>query len=193
MLKIGITGGIGTGKSTVCRVFNVLGIPTFDADREAKALYDTNPFLKKEVIARFGEQLYHNGIFQRQELAKIVFNDAQALADLNALVHPLVIEQGDEWFVNQQTPYAIKEAALLIESGGYKKLDKLILVQASLEERIERIRKRDNKSEEEIMKRVEKQMLEEEKVQYADYIIRNDKNDFLINQVLDIHSKISSL
>ncbi len=193
MLKIGITGGIGTGKSTVCKVFNVLGIPTFDADREAKSLYDTNAWLKEQVIDRFGGHIYVDGQFQKQEMAKIVFNNQQALRDLNAMVHPLVIQQGEEWFANQQTPYAIKEAALLIESGGDKKMDGLILVQAPIEERISRIKSRDQKSEEEIKKRMDKQMSEGEKVQYADYIIQNGPKDFLIDQVLKIHSKVISL
>lgn len=190
MLKVGITGGIGTGKSTVCRVFNVLGIPTFDADIEAKALYDSNVELQTKVIDRYGEHLYLNGVFQKQELAKIVFNDAQALKDLNAMVHPLVIAQSVEWFNNQSTAYAIKEAALLIESGGHNTVDKLILVQAPLDERLERVQTRDKLSKNEVLKRIKRQMAEDEKALYADYIIKNGDQDSLINQVLEIHSKL---
>ena len=102
MLKIGITGGMGTGKSTVCKVFKVLGIATYDADFEAKALYTTNEELKRKVTNRFGEDLYKDGVFQKKVLADIVFNDSEALADLNALVHPIVIEEGERWFENQK-------------------------------------------------------------------------------------------
>lgn len=190
MLKVGITGGMGTGKSTVCKIFNVLGIPTFDADREAKELYSTDEILKQKVLSRFGADIYLGGVFQKHVLANYVFNDEKALADLNALVHPLVIAQGEEWFGKQTAPYAIKEAALLIESGGYNNLDKLILVKTSMEERLERLEKRDGVGRDELKKRIEKQMPEDEKEAYADYIIDNDSNDKIIDQVLHIHSQI---
>lgn len=193
MLKVGITGGIGTGKSTVCRIFNVLGIPTYDADKEAKELYNTNPDLKKWVKSRFGEALFENGVFQKSKLAEIVFNDAKALKELNEKVHPIVIAAGTAWFDKQNTNYAIKEAALLIESGGYRTLDKLILVKTPLQERIHRLKKRDKSTEQQIMNRINKQMPEAEKEQYADFVINNDSTDFLIDQVLKIHKKITTL
>ncbi len=193
MLKVGITGGMGTGKSTVCRIFSVLGIPTFDADKEAKELYNINAILKTQVIERFGQSVYENDIFQKQKMAQIVFNDVAALKDLNTIVHPLVISQGEDWFKNQTSHYAIKEAALLIESGGYKTMDKIIVVQTSLENRLGRLKKRDNRTEEEIKKRIEKQMPEEEKETYADFIIRNNNEDKLIEQVLEVHNKLLAL
>lgn len=193
MLKVGITGGMGTGKSTVCKVFQTLGIATYDADQEAKALYTTHSELKQKVSERFGETLYVNGVFQKSVLAQIVFHDAEALQDLNALVHPIVLEASEAWFQNQKGAYAIKEAALLIESGGYKKMDQLILVKASLEERIERIKKRDQATEQQIMDRINKQMPEAEKASYANFVIQNGSQDALINQVLEIHNKMIAL
>lgn len=193
MLKIGITGGIGTGKSTVCRIFNVLGMPTYDADQEAKELYNSNPALKAWVKSRFGEALYEKDVFQKSKLAEIVFNNAQALKELNKKVHPIIIAAGNNWFAEQQKDYAIKEAALLIESGGYKELDKLILVKTPLVERIKRIKKRDNSTEDQITNRINKQMPEDEKEAFADFVINNDSNDLLIDQVLVIHEKIKAL
>ncbi len=193
MLKVGITGGIGTGKSTVCKIFATLGIPTYDADKQAKELYDTNDLLRQKVIDRFGEGVYENGVFQRQKMAAIVFADADALQDLNAMVHPLILAQGEKWFAQQKTPYAIKEAALLIESGGHKKLDKLIVVQTSLPERIARLKNRDNTTQAAIMNRIEKQLPEDEKATYADYIIHSNAHDFLIEQVLHIHTQLLQL
>jgi len=193
MQKIGITGGIGTGKSTVCKIFATLGIPTFDADKEAKALYDSDEELKADIMNRFGKAIYKNGRFQKQELAKIVFNNQNDLQDLNALVHPKIIAQGENWFFQQKTPYAIKEAALLIESGGYKNLDKIIVVKAPLNQRIARVKKRDGLSQKEIEKRIDRQWPETKKESFADYIINNGNSDFLIPQVLEIHKKIKAL
>jgi dephospho-CoA kinase len=193
MQKIGITGGIGTGKSTVCKIFTSLGIPTFDADKEAKALYDKDEELKADIISRFGDSIYKNGKFQKSQLAKIVFNNETALKDLNELVHPKVIAQGEVWFALQKAPYAIKEAALLIESGGYKKLDKLIVVKAPLAQRIARVKNRDGLSQNEIEKRINRQWPESKKESFADYKIKNGEDDFLIPQVLEIHEKIIAL
>lgn len=193
MLKVGITGGIGTGKSTVCKIFNSLGIPTYDADHEAKELYTTHDELKNWVQNRFGEALYEQGVFQKSKLAEIVFNDKQALQELNEKVHPIIIAEGEKWFEHQKTDYAIKEAALLIESGGYKKLDQLILVKTNLPERIERLKKRDSSTEEQILNRINKQMPEIEKEQFADFIITNNDGDFLIEQVLTIHKKLKAI
>jgi dephospho-CoA kinase len=193
MLKVGITGGIGTGKSTVCMIFNALRVPTFNADIKAKELYNTNAELRSNIKNRFGESMYEAGLFQKNRLAEIVFNDAEALKDLNSIVHPLVLQQSENWFSSQNTQYAIKEAALLIESGSYKKMDKIILVQASKEVRIERILRRDNTTHEEVEKRMQKQLPEKEKEKFADYLIQNNADDFLIEQVMDIHKKILTL
>jgi dephospho-CoA kinase len=193
MLKVGITGGIGTGKSTVCMIFNALRVPTFNADIKAKELYNTNAELRSNIKNRFGESMYEAGLFQKNRLAEIVFNDAEALKDLNSIVHPLVLQQSENWFSSQNTQYAIKEAALLIESGSYKKMDKIILVQASKEVRIERILRRDNTTHEEVEKRMQKQLPEKEKEKFADYLIQNNADDFLIEQVMDIHKKILAL
>ena len=193
MQKIGITGGIGTGKSTVCKIFATLSIPTFDADKEAKALYDSDEELKADIMNRFGQAIYKKGRFQKQELAKIVFNNQNDLQDLNALVHPKIIAQGENWFFQQKTPYAIKEAALLLESGGYKNLDKIIVVKAPLNQRIARVKKRDGLSQKEIEKRIDRQWPETKKENFADYIINNGNSDFLIPQVLEIHKKIKAL
>lgn len=193
MLRVGITGGIGTGKSTVCNIFKCLRIPTFDADREAKKLYDTNKQVKEKVLERFGNSLYQQGVFQPKQLAAIVFQDTNALRDLNDIIHPVVIQESDRWFDAQTSPYAVKEAALLIESGGHTHLDKIILVQAPLEERVQRIILRDNTDAAAVKKRIDKQMPEAEKVAFADFIIHNGQDDFLIEQVKAIHQKILSL
>lgn len=191
MLKIGITGGIGTGKSTVCKIFKALEIPVFDADKEAKLLYN-EMHVKSFITNTFGHFIYDEHGFQKDKLAEIVFRDAGKLKLLNTFLHPLVFEQSEKWFTQQKTPYALKEAAILIESGAYKKVDQVILVQAPLQCRIDRIASRDGMHVEEIKQRIDRQLDEKEKEAYADYIIHNSPTDLLIPQVLTIHAKILS-
>lgn len=193
MIKIGITGGIGTGKSTVCSIFKCLGIPVFDADNEAKMLYTEDESLKQCIINEFGEGVYPNNIFDRKALAEIVFNSEEKIKRLNSFIHPMVLTRFEKWCQKQNSPYVIKEAALLIEAGSHHDLDKLILVISPIETRIQRVIKRDHSNRVEIMKRINKQMPEEEKKKYCDYQIQNDDENLLIPQVEKIHALILKL
>jgi dephospho-CoA kinase len=192
LLQVGITGGIGSGKSTVCRIFSILGIPVYDADTRAKWLYVHNLDLKDEIIQAFGAEAYTvAGQVNRSYLANRVFNNTQSVALLNKLVHPRVGADYQVW-VKQQTdaPYVIKEAALLFESGSFQSLDKIITVFTPLPLRIQRISQRDKqRSVEEIQAIITKQMSEEEKIKRADYILYNDEQQLLTLRVLQLHQK----
>jgi dephospho-CoA kinase len=191
-LKIGITGGIGSGKTTVCKIFETLGIPVYYADERAKSLMTNDLELIKNIKILFGATAYENGILNRSHIAQIAFSDPQKLGQLNALVHPAVLRDGEIWQEAQgNVPYTLKEAALLFESGSYKQLDKIIVVTAPLEERIERVMQRDQVFREEVEVRIAKQMSEEEKIKRADFIIKNDNAHPLIPQVLAIHKELS--
>jgi dephospho-CoA kinase len=190
MLKVGITGGIGSGKTTVCKIFQTLGIPIYYADDEAKKLYDTDAEMKQEIIAHFGEGVYKNNYFDKDALREIVFNDIEKLKLLNSIVHPRVKKQADEWMQKQTAPYAIKEAALMIESASNLSLDKLILVSCPLDKRIVRVIKRDHTSQDEAMNRATKQTTDEEKRKFCDYEIINDDEHLVIPQVLKLHEEL---
>lgn len=192
-LKIGITGGIGSGKSVVCRIFSVLGIPVFDADTEAKRLMTDDTTLVDAIQAEFGEKAYlPDGSLDRAYIAIQVFNDEERLKKLNALVHPVVIRAGEEWARKQEAPYTIKEAALLFESGSFKLNQYTILVSAPASLRIERVMKRDGITPEQVEARMEKQWPEEKKRQLADFIIVNDGVQALIPQVLELDKRFRS-
>lgn len=191
MLSIGITGGIGSGKSVVCNIFKVLGIPVYDADTEAKNLYDTDEDLKQQIVDNFGVDMYDAGKFNRKKMADIVFHSPEKLSLLNSLVHPRVITHANTWFQKQNAAYAIKEAALLIESNSYKNCDKIILVTCPLETRIARIMKRDGTTYDEVMNRINNQLTDEERKKYCDFEIYNDEQHLLIPQVLKLHEMFS--
>lgn len=186
LLKIGITGGIGSGKSTVCAIFQILGIPVFNADIEARKLYD-EPRVKEAIILAFGDNMYPQGVFDKKAMADLVFQSADKLKQLNELLHPLVQIQFDTWLQQQESPYAIKEAALLIEAGSYQQLDALILVTCPMNKRIERVMKRDRVTEDEVLARINKQLSEEDKRALCQYEIINDDRQLLIPQVLQLH------
>jgi dephospho-CoA kinase len=188
MLKIGITGGIGTGKSTICEIFALLGIPVYNADKAAKRLMATNEGLKKQLIATFGTVAFTStGDLDTTYIANKVFNEDIALKQLNALVHPAVLADFDQWCSQQQAPYVLKEAALLIESGSYKQCDYTILVESPLEWRIQRLQNRDNSSEAQIRARIANQWPDEEKAKLANFLILNDEKHLLIPQILALH------
>jgi dephospho-CoA kinase len=188
MLKIGITGGIGTGKSTICEIFALLGIPVYNADKAAKRLMATNEGLKKQLIATFGTVAFTStGDLDTTYIANKVFNEDIALKQLNALVHPAVLADFDQWCSQQQAPYVLKEAALLIESGSYKQCDYTILVESPLEWRIQRLQNRDNSSEAQIRARIANQLPDEEKAKLANFLILNDEKHLLIPQILALH------
>lgn len=189
-LKIGVTGGIGVGKSVVTKIFKVLGIPTYDADKEAKDIMVKSDAVRESLISTFGSEVYHgDGSLNREWLGKRVFSDAEELKKLNAIVHPAVIKDGEDWAAAQTSAYSVKEAALLFESGSYKALDFTILVSSPLALRIERVMKRDQVDQEEVQRRINKQMPEDEKEKLCDFIIYNDDSHSLIEQVMELHAK----
>ncbi len=187
ILKVGITGGIGSGKSTIAKIFSVLGIPVYYADDASKRLMNEDGLLKEKIELAFGKETYANGLLNKAHLSSIVFNNPEKLALLNSIVHPATIEDAEKWMQQQTAPYALKEAALIFESGSNTKLDKVIGVFAPVEQRIKRVMKRDNISEEAVKARMSKQMNEEEKMRLCDYVITNGEQDMVIPQVLKIH------
>ena len=193
MLKVGITGGIGSGKSTVARIFETLGIPVYYADDAARRLMNEDLSLRNEIIAHFGPQAYHGNELDRFYLATNVFKDKDKLRLLNSLTHPVTIRDSDEWMAKQTTPYALKEAALIFESGAEKKLDYVIGVSAPLTLRINRSMKRDNITMEKVKERMNGQLNEEEKMKRCHFLIYNDELRALIPQVILLHNKLISL
>lgn len=194
MLKVGITGGIGSGKTTVSAVFVSLGVPYYNADERAKWLTENHPDIIKEISIEFGNQAYAFGSYNRKYIASIVFNDKQKLIKLNQIIHPRVTEDYATFCnTHQNAPYTLKEAAILFESGSYLLLDKTILVVADKELRIKRVCQRDHITEEEVLKRMEKQMPEEQKMKLADYIIKNNLREMIIPQVIALHKKLLSI
>jgi len=189
MLRIGITGGIGSGKSTVAQIFSVLGIPVYDADGAAIRLMSQADPLKEKIVETFGEASYTEGKLDRKYLAAQVFNNDRKTSLLNSIVHPATIRDAEEWIQQQTAPYVIKEAALIFESGSDKMLDKIIGVSCPLELRIERTMHRNNLTREQVSQRISLQMDEEEKLRLCDYIIVNDEREMLIPQVLQLHEE----
>lgn len=193
MLKIGLTGGIGSGKTTVAKIFEVLGIPVYYADDSAKKLMNNDPDLIQKIKSNFGDDVYSNNQLNRPLLASKVFGDTQKLEILNTIVHPATLKDADEWIKKQKAPYIIKEAALIFESGSEKMLDYVIAVSAPVSLRIKRVIERDGNTEEDVLKRMNGQMNEEEKLNRSDYIIYNDEEQLLIPQVIQLHELFLSL
>ncbi|MCZ6692551.1 MAG: dephospho-CoA kinase [Bacteroidetes bacterium] len=189
MLQIGVTGGIGSGKSLVCQIFKHLGIPVYDADYWARWLLSNNSALITAVKETFGEHAYdQQNQIDRQFMAEQVFNQSEQLNKLNQLVHPLVGLDYQKWVGQYDALYVIKEAALLIESGGYKSLDKLITIYAPENMRIKRVAQRDpHRSLDQIKAIISNQTTEENRQELADYVIKNDENELVIPQVLLLH------
>ncbi len=193
MLKIGLTGGIGGGKSTVAKVFEVLGMPVYYADDAAKKLMNEEGPLKQQIQKIFGATAYRNGQLDRKYVADIVFKKPDKLQLLNALVHPATINDAQKWMQRQRTSYAIKEAALIFESGAQQQLDYVIGVYAPTPLRIQRTMQRDGITEEEVIARINKQLDENSKMQLCDFVIINDEKQLLIPQVVEVHKKITAL
>lgn len=187
MYRVGLTGGIGSGKSTVARILETLGIPVYYADDAAKTIMNTDAGLRQQIIQHFGEASYAEGQLQRKYLADIVFNEPEKLALLNSLIHPVTIRHSEQWFRRQSAPYAVREAALLFESGASENLDFIIGVYAPKSIRIQRVIKRDGLTTEEIQKRMNRQINEEMKMKLCDAVIRNDEQQLMIPQVMEIH------
>jgi dephospho-CoA kinase len=193
MLKVGLTGGIGAGKSTVAQIFKVFGIPVYQADQEAKRLMQTNTSLIEKIKESFSDKAYVEGILDRKFLSSIVFNDKQKLELLNSIVHPFTIQDGKEWMKKQTSPYAIKEAALIFESGSQGEFDYLIGVFAPTTLRIHRSIQRDQVEREKVLSRMEKQLDESIKMKLCDHVLINNEQTLLVPQVIDLHQKLISL
>ena len=192
MLKVGITGGIGSGKSTVCQVFETLGIPVFYADDAARHRTNTEPSIIAAMKALFGDDVYVDGELNREKVAAAAFNNRGVLEQMNEIIHPATIAYGQKWMKQQTTPYAIKEAAIFFESGSNKDMDVMIGVSAPLELRINRAMARDNIGREKVLERIARQMDEDEKMKLCDHIIINDGITAIIPQVLKLHQILLS-
>ncbi len=189
-MKLGITGGIGSGKTSVCRVFNVLGIPVFSADPVARQIMESDDNIIRGINKITGRNLYKKGTLDRAELASLIFNNSDLLSKVNALVHPVVFEHFHQWINEQKAPYVIMEAAILFESGGSNLVDRVATVVAPVEERIERVTQRNLLTREQVMERIRNQMDDESRIKMSDYIIYNSENDMIIPAILKIHEDI---
>ena len=193
MLKVGLTGGIGSGKSMVARIFEILGAPVYYADDAARRLQNEDPELKRRITGIFGDEAYTDGKLDRKYISGIVFRDKEKLEQLNAVVHPATIKDAARWMKQQNAPYSIKEAALIFESGSQSDLDYVIGVSAPEPLRIKRTMERDAISAEDVRKRMDKQMPEGTKMRLCNFVIYNDENQLLIPQVIAIHEKLLKL
>ena len=193
MLRIGLTGGIGSGKSTVAKIFETLGIPVYYADDASKKMMNENDELKKAIQKNFGEETYTDGLLNRKLLSSLIFNNPEKLAILNSIVHPATIKDAADWMKKQTAPYAIKEAALIFESGSQAQLDKVIGVYAPAAIRINRAMQRDNTTRDEVISRMNKQVDEKIKMQLCDYVITNDEQELLIPQVLTLDAELRQI
>jgi dephospho-CoA kinase len=186
MKRIGLTGGIGVGKTYVSEIFQQMGVPVFNADVEAKKCLVEDLELMIAVQSIFGENIYNNGTLQKEELAKIVFNNNEKLAELNALVHPVVKQRFEDWCKKQTTELVMKEAAILFESDAHLALDAVICISANHQLRITRVKKRDGCSDDEIKNRINKQMPQAEKEELADFVIVNNEEQLLLPQLVKV-------
>jgi dephospho-CoA kinase len=192
MIKVGLTGGIGSGKTTVSNFFLDYGIPVYNSDSQGKTLMNTNLELKNEIVSLFGKSVYDNGILNTNLLSSIVFKDSKKIEQLNNLVHPKVADNFNQWIgKNNNQPILVKEAAILIESRAYLNMDKIILVVSEKSTRINRVSKRDNSDLESIEKRIKLQLTDNEKIKYADYIIENNSSlEHLRLEVIKVIKKL---
>lgn len=191
MFKLGLTGGIGSGKTLVCLIFDKLGVPVYDADSAARSLMNTDMELKSGIMRLFGDEAYGEEGLNRQYLARIVFGDQEMLSRLNSLVHPVVRKDFTRWtWQHKEASYVVEEAAILFESGAHTLMDQTVLVFAPEELRIKRVMERDGLSREQVFMRMGHQMSEEEKMERADHVLFNDGKRMLLPQVIDLHNKI---
>jgi dephospho-CoA kinase len=189
-LKLGVTGGIGSGKTSVCKVFRVLGIPVFSTDRIARDIMDKDEQIINAVNSIIGRNMYRNGSLDRMALASLIFNNNTLLEKVNSLVHPVVFDQFAKWQKDQKAPYVIMEAAILFESGASKLVDKIATIVAPEEERMNRVTQRNLLSRHQVMERMKNQMDDESRISRSDYVIYNSENDMIIPAILEIHEDI---
>jgi len=192
-LKLGVTGGIGSGKTTVCKVFSVLGIPVFSADDEAKKIQESDRDLQLKINSFAGRDLFPDGKLDRAGLARLIFSDKELLEKVNSVVHPAVFRSFREWAVNQNSPYSIMEAAILFESGAFKMMDRIVTVVTPIEERIERLVKSKRLSREQVIERIKNQIDDESRISRSDFVIFNSENEMIIPAILGIHEEMIKL
>jgi dephospho-CoA kinase len=189
-LKLGVTGGIGSGKTSVCKVFTVLGIPVFSTDRIAREIMDSDQDIISKINSIAGRDLYGNGFLDRMSLASLIFNNHTLLEKVNSLVHPVVFDHFNSWEKIQTTPYVIMEAAILFESGASKYVDKVATIVAPEEERLTRVTIRSKLSREQVIERMKNQLDDEARIRLSDYVIYNSESDMIIPAILKIHEDI---
>jgi dephospho-CoA kinase len=187
VLKVGITGGIGSGKTIICQVFKSLQVPVYNADQRAMTLVETDAEIRYQIIQEFGEKSFTDSGYNRKFIADIVFNDSTLLGKLNQIIHPAVAKDFNKWAENINAPYVIEEAAILFESGANEIIDDVIVVDAPEDLRISRIQKRDGLKEEEIRDRVHNQWPTDKLRVLADWVIENNDNVLVLPQILNIH------
>lgn len=193
MLKLGVTGGIGSGKSVVCEVLRLHDIPVYDADLEAKNLNDTSPVIREKLIEAFGAELYKNDKLDRKKLAQLIFNDEKNLRQVNSIIHPELAKHFEKWTDGRMEHSIVAiDAAVLFEAGFQQFVDKTITVFSPIETRIERVVKRDNLTREHILSRINSQMSDEEKIKLSDFVIINDNKHSILEQVSTILKTISN-
>ena len=193
MMKVGLTGGIGSGKSTVAKIFAALGVPVYHADKKAKHLMETSAELIQQIKDHFSENAYENGKLNTRFLAGAVFQNKEKMALLNGIVHPYTLQDAKEWMQKQNHPYAIKEAALIFESGSQGEYDLIIGIQAPHPLRLLRTMKRDKTEREKVLERMDNQLDESIKMKLCDIIIENNEQQLLLPQVLALHEKLISM
>jgi len=190
MLRTGLTGNIGSGKSAVASVFSSIGVPVFRADEESKKFLK-NPDIIDQIIGLFGKEIAANGMIDNRQLASVVFSSTEALNKLNILLHPLVMRDFNTWLQKQAgVPYVVMEAAILFETGYAKEFDYIIHVSCPEETAIERVVKRDGLSREMVIERIKHQIKNDDKARMSDFVIINDGTSLLIPQVIAIHKKL---
>ena len=189
-ITVGITGGIGSGKSTVCEIFKILGVPVFEADKIARTLMNENPEIRQNLITWFGDEIYSENLLNRKKLAELIFNNTQNLEQVNSIVHPVVRNEFEKWKNSQKSVYSVYEAAILFESGFYKLMDLNFLIVSPEQLRIHRVMKRDQISEEQVLARIHNQWSDEEKIKLANAVIYNDNKNLIIPQIIEIDKKL---
>lgn len=187
---VGLTGGIGSGKTTVAKIFEHLGVPVFEADAASKNLIDTDRELQGELEKLLGQEVVSDGKINRPYMASKIFSDKQLLRQTNKIIHPAVGREFKRWEKTVNAPYVIREAAILFESGSYQDCDKIVVVSAPREMRIERVMRRGNVSREQVLERMENQWPESKKLERADYVVQNDHTESLIKQVKSVHEDL---
>jgi len=192
-LKLGVTGGIGSGKTTVCKVFSVLGIPVFSADDEAKSIQESDRDIQLKINSFAGRDLFPEGKLDRTELARLIFSNKELLEKVNSVVHPAMFRSFGEWVKKQNTPYSIMDAAILFESGAFRLMDRIVTVVTPIDERIERLVRSKRLSREQINDRIKNQIDDESRITRSDFVIFNSENEMIIPAILGIHKEMIKL